>query len=440
MKAKINFLIILFTFIKIGSQTILNETFTGNSLPDGWSISSTATDYYERWNFYDDYDDVELNESSTIAQNEWLYLPSLNLQSYSEMYFNFSLWLYNKKSWVINKSCRTAVMISTNNGSSWSELWSTDILNSNEFNGDALFERIWSVNLSSYCGTGNPDVKIAFKYTSNGTKVGDITNNVSFAALLRVNISGLPITSLSNLDKQVINWYPIPNYTGGYDIYYGSLGTTTGKSDGVLVSGLTGTSFTIPEDYCQYTAYVRSSNTTGTGEWIKLNFLNVVDDIIAIPDTNSSLISWTGDNELYDIEYGIGNFSVGNGTRVNNIASTSYNINSLLPNTAYKVYIKASCNTASWKSLTFTTNQLSVQDLNKKEIILYPNPVKNILNIRAKENILAFEIYSLDGEKILSGQHDNFSQIDMTKLPAGNYILKLKTKTNEESFKIIKTN
>jgi len=83
---------------------------------------------------------------------------------------------------------------------------------------------------------------------------------------------------------------------------------------------------------------------------------------------------------------------------------------------------------------------LAVQDLNKSTIGVYPNPVKNMLQINSKENISGFEIYSQDGKKVVSGQNENVSKVDFSNLLNGNYILKLKTKLNEESFKIIKSN
>ena len=67
--------------------------------------------------------------------------------------------------------------------------------------------------------------------------------------------------------------YNAADFTGTYDIYYGPLGTTTGKDGGTLVTGLTGNTFTFPENFCQYTAFIRA-NKGGLGEWVKMDFLN----------------------------------------------------------------------------------------------------------------------------------------------------------------------
>lgn len=63
---------------------------------------------------------------------------------------------------------------------------------------------------------------------------------------------------------------------------------------------------------------------------------------------------------------------------------------------------------------------LSVSDVSKKEIILYPNPVKDIVNFT--KEIKTAEIYSLDGRKVI----DNIKgkSVDLSKLEKGTYIIK----------------
>lgn len=424
-------MILMLTICTTKSQTLMDETFTGTSLPTGWSISSTATNPDEQWTFYDLYDDVEVYESSTTPQEEWLYLPEQNLQSYSTMFFNFSLWMYNKKSFAVNKSCKAMVYISTD-GANWFEMWNSQNLNTEEFDGDFLYDRMWSINLTPYCGAGKPNVKIAIRYTSNATKTETKT---SFAALIRANISGQPITSFSDLDKNLIQWYPVSGFTGTYDIYYGPLGTTTGRAGGTLVTGLPGTSFTIPENYCQYTAYIRSNNGT-PGEWVKLDFLNTVDNMTATPTLTSAQIAWTGDADLYDLEYGVGNFTVGNGTRINNISGTSHNLSTLLANTNYKVFVKASCNTASWRNITFVTTTLGTEETEKQTMKIYPNPSSDVIHF--SEEINSFKIFDINGRIVKSVDHAT-EKIDISKLPIGNYTVSGKAKSGEKfSQKIIK--
>lgn len=431
MKALNYFLFVLF-FISnaLTSQTLMEEKFQGSALPSGWTISSTATIPDEKWTFYDVYDDMEVYESSTVAQNEWVYLPSFDLKSYSSMFFNFSLWLYNRNSYGIAKSCHTNVMISTNDGVTWEKLWSTDNLNVSEFDGNFLYERIWSLNLTPYCGSGKPDVKLAFQYTSSGTKASGGTT--SFAALMRVNVSGEAITSFSNLDNNKLNWYSVPNYQGTYDVYYGPYGTEVGQRAGTLVTGLTGNSYNLPASFCQYTAYIRTNNGS-VGEWTKLDFMNNVESIESTPLVQSCQLNWTGDAENFDLEYGIGNFTIGNGVRLSNINSKTYNLINLQPNTMYKVFIKPSCASGTWRSATFFTKVLSVESVDKIKVEVYPNPATSILYFT--EALSDLKIFDAGGRAVKVLNQNNMS-VNVSKLSNGVYTL---IGYNEKSEKITKT-
>jgi hypothetical protein len=87
---------------------------------------------------------------------------------------------------------------------------------------------------------------------------------------------------------------------------------------------------------------------------------------------------------------------------------------------------------------------LKVADFQKPELILYPIPVKNILNIKSEQSdaIQNINIYNLLGQKIYdvasnSGDID-FISIDLSKLQTGTYLLKIKTATNTYDKKILK--
>lgn len=72
------------------------------------------------------------------------------------------------------------------------------------------------------------------------------------------------------------------------------------------------------------------------------------------------------------------------------------------------------------------------------EVDFYPNPVENILNFTNVEEIKKIEIYDLLGKKSIEN-HSNFSQIDLTKLEKGVYLVKVITKNgNLFTRKIIK--
>ncbi|MCD9853095.1 T9SS type A sorting domain-containing protein [Epilithonimonas sp. JDS] len=83
-------------------------------------------------------------------------------------------------------------------------------------------------------------------------------------------------------------------------------------------------------------------------------------------------------------------------------------------------------------------NILSVSDNEKENLQIYPNPVKDILNIKSIEPISGYEIYSLDGRKLTTGNKVNDSKIDVSNLTKGNYLIKFQTKGKEQTTKFIK--
>mgnify|MGYP000465537001 FL=1 len=81
---------------------------------------------------------------------------------------------------------------------------------------------------------------------------------------------------------------------------------------------------------------------------------------------------------------------------------------------------------------------LSVSENENENIKIYPNPVKDFLNIKSDELISGYEIYSLDGRKLMEENKLNNSKIDVSKLTKGNYLIKFQTKGKEQTTKFIK--
>ena len=92
----------------------------------------------------------------------------------------------------------------------------------------------------------------------------------------------------------------------------------------------------------------------------------------------------------------------------------------------------------SFKAVTASASgaTLTIEDINPagSSIFVYPNPTANRIYIKADTNLKA-ELFDLMGRKVSS---TNQSQIDMSNMPGGNYILKVKTQNTTQSFKIIK--
>ena len=76
----------------------------------------------------------------------------------------------------------------------------------------------------------------------------------------------------------------------------------------------------------------------------------------------------------------------------------------------------------------------------KNEICVFPNPVKDILNINFIIKAKGIEIYNLFGEKIIQYPvHTNFVSIDLSKYSKGVYLIKINCGLNANKiYKIIK--
>ena len=69
----------------------------------------------------------------------------------------------------------------------------------------------------------------------------------------------------------------------------------------------------------------------------------------------------------------------------------------------------------------------------------YPNPVKNMLNLSYTQNISSVVVFNLLGQEVVSrAVNANQSQIDMSHLPTGTYMVKLTADNQVKTIKVIK--
>ena len=85
------------------------------------------------------------------------------------------------------------------------------------------------------------------------------------------------------------------------------------------------------------------------------------------------------------------------------------------------------------------TQNLTVIDQEKIALTFYPNPVVDYLNISTTENIKDVTIYNLLGQQVLHKTVNGLgSTLDLSGLPAGNYIARVNTSNAVKSVKLIK--
>lgn len=80
-------------------------------------------------------------------------------------------------------------------------------------------------------------------------------------------------------------------------------------------------------------------------------------------------------------------------------------------------------------------DQLAVNDINKTQIRIFPNPSSDFINVISDEEITSIKIYDIKGSLIKS---DKTSKVDISTFSKGNYIISIETKSGIETKKFIK--
>ncbi|MEG0695649.1 Vgb family protein [Algoriella sp.] len=88
------------------------------------------------------------------------------------------------------------------------------------------------------------------------------------------------------------------------------------------------------------------------------------------------------------------------------------------------------------KIVKITLPSLNTSEVDIKQIIASPNPVKDILNINIENSKFNVELYSVDGKLILS--KENSKQINLSSLAKGTYILQIRTDNKTYTQKVLK--
>jgi hypothetical protein len=131
-----------------------------------------------------------------------------------------------------------------------------------------------------------------------------------------------------------------------------------------------------------------------------------------------------------DISGGTNNFSKVSLTAANNIAA------------GQTLYVRA------WEygNDTFSTFKVSAYDaslnnpsFDSASFVYYPNPVKDVLHLSYSQNISKVEIINLLGQQVLSqSMNANQTQIDMSRLNSGAYLVRVTSEGQVKTIKVIK--
>ncbi|RYD91933.1 MAG: DUF4465 domain-containing protein [Sphingobacteriales bacterium] len=161
--------------------------------------------------------------------------------------------------------------------------------------------------------------------------------------------------------------------------------------------------------------------------------------IVSDIDAASAKISWNFNNTFGaadSFEVVINQSAAVAGTDVVNTITNSnfYDATGLTAAEAYYAHVRAFCyysdSFTTWQHIPFTTAPSSVKNVAQISVQLYPNPTANLLYIDAKEQ-LDVMVVDMSGNLLINKK--NVSQIDLSKLAAGQYLVKLSTKDGKKS-------
>jgi len=113
--------------------------------------------------------------------------------------------------------------------------------------------------------------------------------------------------------------------------------------------------------------------------------------------------------------------------------TNSYTITGLMGDTDYEVQVQAVCTngTSDWTSiLEVHTNDVGIENHLANNVMLFPNPAKEYVDIRVDGdlNVKTLEVYDVYGKLINTvGVIDNPTRIDVSTLANGMYFVRVTT-------------
>lgn len=115
-----------------------------------------------------------------------------------------------------------------------------------------------------------------------------------------------------------------------------------------------------------------------------------------------------------------------------------------LPSLGLHVFnIRVKDNTGQWgpvfRNVVSVQTSLDTPSVDLKSFTLYPNPVKDLLNISFAETITSVEIYNLLGQQVIvKSPNANEAIIDVSNLGSGTYLVRVYANDTVKTLKVIK--
>ncbi|MBT3421710.1 MAG: T9SS type A sorting domain-containing protein, partial [Bacteroidetes bacterium] len=77
-------------------------------------------------------------------------------------------------------------------------------------------------------------------------------------------------------------------------------------------------------------------------------------------------------------------------------------------------------------NITQSKDIVSIEEEANNNVLIYPNPVNDVLHINSTSFANSYEMYSIYGQRVLAGKiNGHEAQINVTSLPSGIYSLRM---------------
>jgi hypothetical protein len=155
----------------------------------------------------------------------------------------------------------------------------------------------------------------------------------------------------------------------------------------------------------------------------------MTDSVVVVFSGTCGALTSVGCND--DISAGTNNYS--------KVSLTGQTAGATLYVGVWKYALAAPTATNSGFQISAYDASLSTNSFNSAAFSYYPNPVKNTLNLSYSENISDVSVYNLLGQQVIAKAiNANQSQIDMSHLTSGTYMVKVTANNQVKIIKVIK--
>lgn len=120
-------------------------------------------------------------------------------------------------------------------------------------------------------------------------------------------------------------------------------------------------------------------------------------------------------------------------------APATESLTGLTSGSVYYVQVWSGATEQGTFSLKVTDTSLGINNFESSNFAAYPNPVKDVLNIAYKAEISSVAVFNLLGQQVIAKTvNAQESQIDMSQLPNGAYLVKVMSGNQQKTIKVIK--